>query len=81
MDNKFADRTTCSILTDYDKFINPKSKKTKNWTYDISQLHSLTGAHFTISIGGKNVDFNLTKTYKFNWLKNGDYWTALIRPE
>ncbi|MEZ5015181.1 MAG: hypothetical protein R2794_12905 [Chitinophagales bacterium] len=81
VDNKFADSATCLILTDYENFINPKSKKTKNWTYDISQGHSIKGGHFKTSIGGKNVDFNLTKTYKFNWQKNGDYWTTLLRPE
>lgn len=79
--NNFTDRATCLILTDYENFINPKSKKTKNWTYDISQGHTFTGGHFTTSIGGKKVDFNLTKTFKFDWQKNGNYWTALLRPE
>ena len=36
LQHKFADHTTCLILTDYSYFINPKSKKTKNWNYDIS---------------------------------------------
>ncbi len=59
--NKIADRATCLILTDYENFINPKSKKTKNWTFDISQGHTFTGGHFRTSIGGKKVDFNLKK--------------------
>lgn len=78
---KFADKATCLILTDYENFVNPKSKKTKNWAYDISQGHRFTGGHFTTSIGGKKVDFNLTKTFNFDWVKNGNYWTALLRPE
>ena len=78
---KFANQSTVLILTDYNNFINPKSKKTKNWTYDISQGHEFTGGHFTTSIGGKKVDFKLTKQYKFNWIKNGDFWSTLLRPE
>ena len=79
--HKFADKATCLILTDYSNFINPKSKKTKNWTYDISHGHTFTGGHFTTSIGGKSVDFNLSKKYKFDWIRNGDYWTTILRPE
>lgn len=80
--NKFADRATCLILTDYNNFINPKSKKTKNWTYDISQGHTFTGGHFTTNIGSnKNVDFKLTKKYTFDWKQNDNYWATLLRPE
>lgn len=78
--HSFADRATCLILTDYNNFVNPVSKKTKNWTYDTSQGHSFTGGDFTTSIGGKKVDFKLTKTYKFDWTKNGDYWATILRP-
>lgn len=81
LEHGFADYATCLILTDHSNFINPKSKKTKNWTYDISQGHSFTGGHFITSIGGKSVDLILTKTYKFNWQQNGDYWTTVLRPE
>ncbi len=80
MQHKFADHTTCLILTDYVNFVHPKHKKTKNWQYDISQGHSINGGHYTTSIGGKNVDFNLTNAYRFNWLRNGSYWTALVQP-
>ena len=81
LQHKFAHQATCLILTDYPNFINPKSKKTKNWDYDISQGHSFTGGHFTTSIGGKEVDFKLSKTYKFDWQKNGNYWTTILKPE
>jgi len=81
LQHKFADYTTCLILTDYSNFINPKSKKTKNWDYDISQGHSFTGGHFTTSIGGRDVDFRLRETYEFIWQKNGDYWGTILRPK
>jgi hypothetical protein len=79
--NNHADHTTCLILTDYPNFVNPKKKDTKNWIYDISHGNSITGGHFTTSIGGKPVNFNLIRKYTFNWLQNGMYWSLLIRPE
>jgi len=79
--NQFANKATCIILTDYKSFIYPKSKNTKNWTYDISQGHTFSGGHFTTSVGGKNVDFKLSKKYKFDWKQNGNYWTTILRPE
>jgi len=78
---QFANYATCLILTDYLNFINPKSKKTKNWNYDISQGHSFNGGHFTTSIGGKEVDFKLRKMYEFNWQKSGNYWGTILRPK
>jgi hypothetical protein len=78
---KCADYATCLILTDHSNFINPKTKKAKNWHYDISNGYSFTGGHFKTPIGGKEVNFKLEKSYKFNWQKNGNYWVTLIRPE
>jgi hypothetical protein len=77
----FADHTTCLILTDYKNFIHPKSKKTKNWTYDISDGFILKGGNFDTSIGGKKVDFKVSGTYKFDWTKSGEYWSTILRPE
>lgn len=79
--HSFANHTTCLILTDYKNFIHPKSKKTKNWNYDISQGYYLKGGCFNTSIGGKMVDFKLTGTYKFDWTQNGEYWSTILRPE
>jgi len=79
--HNFANRTTCLILTDYRNFIHPKSKNTKNWTYDISQGYILKGGNFNTSIGGKKVDFKVSGTYKFEWTQTGDYWSTILRPE
>lgn len=81
LQNNHANHATCLILTDYENFVNPKKKTTKNWVYDISHGHQFVGGSFTTSIGGKSVNFKLVKKYKFNWIQNGMYWSALIRPE
>lgn len=81
LQHKHAHQSTCLILTDYENFISPRSKKTKNWTYDISQGHSFTGGHFTTGIGGKDIDFILKEKYSFDWQKRGGYWAAMLRPQ
>lgn len=78
---KCVNHATCLILTDYKNFIYPKSKLTKNWIYDISQGHSLNGGHFTTAVGGKNIDFELSNNYTFDWTNHGSYWSTIIRPE
>lgn len=76
-----AHQSTCLVFTDYENFIRPKSKKTKNWTYDISQGHFLKGRHFNTPIGGKDINFKLRNNYKFDWKERGKYWAALLRPQ
>jgi len=77
-----ADHATCLILTDYSSFVDPKSKKGKSWeAYDISQGHSFVGGEFKTDTGGKKMDFKLSKAYRFDWQKIGDYWTTLLRPQ
>jgi hypothetical protein len=75
-----ADLTTCLILTDYQNFVLPKKKTSKNWTYDISHDYQLVANRFTTPIGGKSVDFNLHKNYHFLWTKQGNYWSTILRP-
>jgi hypothetical protein len=77
---KVADITTCLILTDYENFINPKRKTSKNWMYDISHDYKLNPNRFTTPIGGRNVDFSLESAYHFYWSKFGKFWGTLIRP-
>ena len=73
--------TTCLILTDYENFVNPPQKNTKNWEYDTSQGHIVEPKNFTTPIGGKEVNFTLKKRYRFVWENNGSYWATIIRPE
>src|SRR5690606_2309893 len=69
IDNKNVDFVTCLILTDYSNFINPKSKDSKNWDYDISD-NTLTQAKiYDTSIGGKKIYFELKNRYLFKWEK------------
>jgi len=75
-----ADLTTCLILTDYENFVNPKRKTSKNWTYDISHDFKVSPNRFTTPIGGKSVDFSLDLGYHFIWTKQGNFWSTLLRP-
>lgn len=74
-----ADIATCLILTDYENFVNPKQKTSKNWTYDISHNYKLTPNRFTTPIGGKMVDFSLDSAYHFIWTKQGNFWGTILR--
>lgn len=48
-----VDFVTCLILTDYTNFIYPKSKNSKNWTYDISDNTRTQKKIYDTSVGGK----------------------------
>ena len=77
---KVSDFATCLILTDYQNFVSPKRKTSKNWTYDISHGCVVNSKRFTTPIGGKSVDFSLTKSYHFKWTRQGKFWGTLLRP-
>ncbi len=77
---KVADYTTCLVLTDFKSFISPKKKTGKSWAYDVSDNFMVKGGSYTTPIGGKPVNFNLTKNYQFRWVNQVKYWGTLLRP-
>ena len=77
---KVADFTTCLVLTDFKNFISPKKKTAKSWAYDISDNFKVDKGKFSTPIGGKNIEFQLGKSYHFHWVNHDKYWGAMLRP-
>lgn len=69
-----ANRGVALVMNDLERFVNPKKKSGKCWTYDISDNHSISGANLAVPIGGKQISINLRKSYQFNWSKFGSFW-------
>ncbi|CAK2946683.1 conserved hypothetical protein [Vibrio crassostreae] len=67
------------VMNDMDRLVNPKSKSTKCWDYDISQGASFGPIDLTTPIGGKDVNISLAKSYSIDWSNNGDYWFLEIQ--
>ena len=78
--DKVADFTTCLVLTDFKYFISPKKKTAKSWAYDISDNFIVKKGKFITPIGGKQVKFNLGKSYHFRWVNHEKYWGTMLRP-
>ncbi|WP_054509243.1 hypothetical protein [Chryseobacterium sp. ERMR1:04] len=77
--NNFVSFTTCLVLTDYEHFINPKNKASKNWSYDISNNFLSEAKIYDTSIGGKKILFELKNQYLFSWFNHGNLWACILR--
>ena len=69
-----ASRGVALVMNDLERFVNPKAKDGKCWTYDTSHGHTFQGGHFTVPVGGKDVNIQLARSYTFNWEKFGQFW-------
>ncbi len=70
-----ADYGIFLMMTDFENFVHPKSKESKNWKYDISNGARIQGGvHINTPIGGKDVEVNLEKNYHFEWKPIQDFW-------
>ncbi len=67
-------RGVALVMTDMERFVNPKKKKAKCWDYDISQGTKVSNVHIKTPIGGKDVDVRLRKSYEFKWINRGEFW-------
>lgn len=76
-----ADRGIALVMTDLERFANPRSKQGKCWAYDTSHGHIFPGGEITVPIGGKAVHVVLKRTHSFNWTKFGALWFAEIEGE
>lgn len=67
-------------MTDTRNFVHPKFKNGKSWDYDISDGNTIDGGiHIKTPIGGKAVSIKLTKSYHFNWTKQGNFYFLKIQ--
>ncbi len=62
------------VMNDLARLINPKTKQSKCWDYDISNGSSFGPIQLTTPIGGKSIDISLTRKYSLNWFNFGDFW-------
>lgn len=74
MDQGIASRGVALIMNDLERFVNPTVKSGKCWKYDISQGHTFKGGNFSVPIGGRAVNIELSRSYTFNWEKVGQFW-------
>lgn len=73
-----ASRGVALIMSDLERFVNPKVKGGKCWAYDISDRYTFPGGRIDVPIGGKEVTVNLQKSYTFNWERFGSMWFSEI---
>jgi len=62
------------VMNDLDRLVNPKTKTAKCWDYDISNGAQVSNVHLKTPIGGRPVNFLIRKSYRFDWIKKGEFW-------
>lgn len=62
------------VMNDMKRLVNPMRKEAKCWDYDISNGASFGPVQLNTPIGGKEININLSKTYKLDWINCGDFW-------
>lgn len=73
-DHAEFDKGVALVMTDKELFVNPKKKEAKCWDYNISDGTTVSNVHLQTSIGGKEVDIHLEKSYEFTWVQKGEFW-------
>lgn len=75
IDHNLADAGIALVMTDLERFVKPKTKDAKCWTYDISHGTAFVGpVTLDTPIGGKSVSIRLKKKYLFEWIQYGSFW-------
>ncbi|MBC8351027.1 MAG: hypothetical protein H8E66_03520 [Planctomycetes bacterium] len=74
IDSNFASAGVALVMNDLERLVHPKQKTAKCWRYDISHGAQFGAEHFDTSIGGKGIDFSLTRQYQLEWTKRGSFW-------
>lgn len=68
------DRGIALVMNDLERLVNPKKKDAKCWDYDISNGTNVSDLHLTTPIGGKAIDFKISKSYSFDWVQKNKFW-------
>lgn len=62
------------VMNDMKRLVKPIRKEAKCWDYDISNGASFGPVQLNTPIGGKEININLSKAYKLDWINCGDFW-------
>lgn len=73
-----ADLGVSLVMNDMNNFVNPKSKKSKCWDYDISQGTKIKDIFLTTPIGGKEISIKIRREHEFLWEQHGGFWFTEI---
>jgi len=73
-----ADRGVSLVMNDMENFVNPRSKKTKCWDYDISHGTKIKDICLTTPIGGKDIYIEIHREHEILWEQHGGFWFTEI---
>ncbi|QCF27841.1 hypothetical protein soil367_05655 [Hydrocarboniclastica marina] len=62
------------VMSDMERLVQPSSKDSKCWDYDISHGASFGPIQLTTPIGGREVNINLSRKYSLDWINYGSFW-------